>query len=271
MTFINTRATLNGIKDFACKYGEFRQQGPGQEEYDDWIVCLLKLRLANLIWSFIKTENRQELKAFFKWDPVNKSRVKSNLVFDTDFDCSEKGVWRSFEARQPEWNSHDRIFKHLYPVVHAQHTDNEPALHLRHEMYDAQTIRRGDVISAARQWLEIHVWLNLQGMIDPNFNLRDPTSTPLTLVVNGTLGTALWLQFALSISESRDYRKCQACDAWFELAPGVHRADSRFCGEACRARAHRARVTTAQALHGKGMTVPRIAKKLGATDQTIRG
>jgi hypothetical protein len=271
MTFIDTKATLNGIRDFACQYGEFRQWGPAQTEYDDWIVCLLRLRLANLIWSFIKTENRQALKPFFKWNPVGSSRVNSYLVFDTDFACSAKGVWRGFEALPLSWNSHDIIFRHLYPVVPGEHTDNEPALHLRHEMYDTQTIKRGDVVSAARSWLEAHVWLSVQGRVDPDFNLSDPARKPLSLVVNESLGAALWLQFALSISESRDHRKCQTCEQWFELAPGVHRADSRFCGEACRARAHRIRVASAQALHEKGMSIARIAKKLGATDQTIRG
>lgn len=53
---------------------------------------------------------------------------------------------------------------------------------------------------------------------------------------------ALWLQFALAVSQNSEFRECEHCGKPFEAAaPGASRKDKRFCSTSCRVMASRAR------------------------------
>jgi hypothetical protein len=56
---------------------------------------------------------------------------------------------------------------------------------------------------------------------------------------------AMWLQFAEAVGQNKSLRKCSLCDLWFELTPGVSRADKKFCSGACKAKAYRTRLDKA--------------------------
>jgi hypothetical protein len=81
---------------------------------------------------------------------------------------------------------------------------------------------------------------------------------------------ALWLQFALSISERKKYQRCEACGTCLELAPDVARADKRYCDNACRNRALRRRQKQATEMRASGKTLREIAKATGSDMPTIK-
>jgi hypothetical protein len=65
---------------------------------------------------------------------------------------------------------------------------------------------------------------------------------PARLVIEPPdLISALWIQFAESIADEREYRQCEVCGTYIELSPDVNRADRRYCSDACRSRALRLR------------------------------
>jgi hypothetical protein len=64
--------------------------------------------------------------------------------------------------------------------------------------------------------------------------------TGLEVVPLSLIG-ALWLQFAQAVSGQRAFHPCDACGRLIELHPTANRADRRYCGDACRARAYRKR------------------------------
>jgi DNA-binding NarL/FixJ family response regulator len=76
---------------------------------------------------------------------------------------------------------------------------------------------------------------------------------------------------ARAIDGDRRYQQCPVCRRWFELTPGVHRADKLTCSQACRTRAYRHRQEKAVQLHAEGRTVRQIAKEIGSDVKTVRG
>lgn len=99
----------------------------------------------------------------------------------------------------------------------------------------------------------------------------DRFEMPYRLVMqpNNLLG-ALWLQFALSISERKRYQSCEACGRYMELSPEVNRADRRYCGNACRNRALRRRQKKALEMRESGKSLREIAKATGSDIDIIK-
>src|SRR5579872_2624654 len=79
-----------------------------------------------------------------------------------------------------------------------------------------------------------------------------------------TLFAALCLQFALALAGNKNYQQCVSCGKWFELLPGVNRADRQTCSQTCRTRVYRQRKERALALHAEGKTARAIARELEA-------
>jgi hypothetical protein len=101
-----------------------------------------------------------------------------------------------------------------------------------------------------------------------DFNRREPE---LALAfVPESLIAALWLQFSHAITGDKEYRQCEQCGRWFELAAEV-RADGKFCQGSCRSRAYRARKAEARKLHAEGVSISAIAKRLNSTSKTVKG
>ncbi len=91
----------------------------------------------------------------------------------------------------------------------------------------------------------------------------------LTIQPSNLLG-ALWLQFALSISERRTYQQCEACGRYMELSPDVNRADRRYCDNACRNRALRRRQKKVREMRKAGRPLREIAKTTRSDIETIK-
>jgi hypothetical protein len=78
------------------------------------------------------------------------------------------------------------------------------------------------------------------------------------------LFAAMCLQFALALAGNKNYLRCVSCGKWFELLPGVNRADKQTCSQTCRTRVYRQRKERAMALHAQGKTARAIARELDA-------
>jgi hypothetical protein len=78
------------------------------------------------------------------------------------------------------------------------------------------------------------------------------------------LFAALCLQFALALADNKNYQRCASCGKWYELLPGVNRADRQTCSQTCRTRVYRQRKERAIALHAEGKTARAIARELDA-------
>ena len=72
---------------------------------------------------------------------------------------------------------------------------------------------------------------------------EDPTRPRLKIEPEDLLAT-MWLELALAVEGSSNYRPCDVCPTWFEVAPGSGREDKKFCSDACKMRAYRKRKST---------------------------
>lgn len=90
-------------------------------------------------------------------------------------------------------------------------------------------------------------WLRsiINGRLEQHTSARmlyvdSPSGLGTHIVPRNLLG-ALWLQFALAIEGHRAYRRCAACQSWFEVSTAQtgKRADAKFCSARCRVRAYR--------------------------------
>jgi hypothetical protein len=97
------------------------------------------------------------------------------------------------------------------------------------------------ILQYARVMLAAMVNAHVAERIDTML-LPDPdTRRPVLFTLPNTLIGALWLQVAQAIDGHKQFRRCEFCRSWFELAPDKARADKLYCSQACRSSAYRRR------------------------------
>lgn len=100
------------------------------------------------------------------------------------------------------------------------------------------------IVREARRCLlhkEIAAWLDLYSM---TVIIDDDDAQPGRIdQVPTCLYGAAWRQLTDAVLGQRQFRQCEQCPRWFEVAPDVARVDKRYCGDACRAAAYRRRGT----------------------------
>jgi hypothetical protein len=106
--------------------------------------------------------------------------------------------------------------------------------------------------------------MNARGDWDPHARQPSLCLRPKSLI------DALYLQFGLSILGNKTYQCCPACGRWFELAPGVGRADKLACSVSCRMKLYRQRQRRARELRAKGWALSKIARELGSDVNTVK-
>ncbi len=84
-----------------------------------------------------------------------------------------------------------------------------------------------------------------------------------------SLASALWLQVAETIDGEKSFGRCELCGKVFTVTE-EKRADSTFCGNACRQRTYRARQKRARELRGGGASLRDIARELNSSITTIK-
>jgi hypothetical protein len=132
-------------------------------------------------------------------------------------------------------------------------------------------IRPGDVAGAALWYLQE----GLDGVLGrrPRYRIGWDLEAqrPIERIEPDTLADAMYVQLAQTVACRRKQQKCQGCGRWFELAPGVNRADRLSCSAACRQRSHRWRIARAQQRHAQGLSLRAIADEVGSDVATVKG
>ncbi len=132
--------------------------------------------------------------------------------------------------------------------------------------------RAGDLVVPAKMWVQAITNRHLESRISPRILWDDSVRkrwslyfTPVNLI------GAIWLQFAQSVTQEKDYRRCRQCESWFEIDHYTARTNRYFCSNACRSKAYRDRQTRARNLYSQGMSLAEIADELGSDKTTIEG
>jgi hypothetical protein len=132
-----------------------------------------------------------------------------------------------------------------------------------------QPLRPGDNIAAARAFVLSEVNKHLGGSASPSVS-QDRDGTPFLETRTTGLLEAMYLQFAWALCGQKRCRRCQGCGTWFELAPGVNRADRLTCSVSCRVRVSRERRDRARELRAQGKSVGEIAQEIGSTVSKVK-
>lgn len=130
--------------------------------------------------------------------------------------------------------------------------------------------RAGDLSVPALMWVQAITNKRLEMRISPRILWEDRRRrrwslyfTPISLI------GAIWLQFAQSVTQEKDYRRCRQCESWFEIDHYTARTNRYFCSNACRSKAYRERQGRARELHGRGLSISEIALDLGSDEATV--
>jgi hypothetical protein len=258
--FAETEATYDGIKAFAGRFGalggDITEQIPlyahlnGKgvalgtgESLSAWTTEILVMRFANDIWEAARNGDVGGLESVISWTEDGSGvQILSHPGL-------AKGQLRAAPARaERAWIA---------------------ATHL-----DAGVLERfvpGDLVKPALHYVQSTINKRLEGRASPRL-LWDAKRERLGLYIvpDGLIG-ALWLQFARAVERDSRFRQCAECAIWFELAPGTARADKLYCSTPCRTKAYRKRQAEAVRLHGEGVSIDDIARKLESDPETVRG
>lgn len=86
-----------------------------------------------------------------------------------------------------------------------------------------------------------------------------------------SLSAVIWSQLALYAVGDVNFRQCETCEKWFEVAVGTNRPDRLFCSQGCRFKAYRRRQKQACELHAAGKSIEAIAAELQSDPKTVQG
>lgn len=77
--------------------------------------------------------------------------------------------------------------------------------------------------------------------VEPAVVLTGESGDPHLQLRPATLLGVIVLQFANAFLENRSFRQCESCQKWMEIASDARSQRKRFCSDACRMRAYRAK------------------------------
>lgn len=132
-------------------------------------------------------------------------------------------------------------------------------------------VRQGDVVGVAHVFLSDALNNALHELVSPWLYCDGATGQTVFSFRVPSLWAAILLQFAQAIGGEHHYQQCPSCSRWFELAPGVNRANKQSCSDSCRQRLYRQRKERAVQLHQEGKTASEIARELDSDVTTVKG
>jgi hypothetical protein len=100
-----------------------------------------------------------------------------------------------------------------------------------------------------------------------------PDSLPKLLFSPLNLLAAMWLQLALSVVGSKEFRACKHCRRLFEISTEEtgYRSHREFCSESCKTKDYRRRKRTALKMAKDGAEPRKIADAIATELATVRG
>lgn len=201
-----------------------------------WLDEIAEMRVAVEIWDMIRLKNHDALHDLIHWEDgkIFWSHEVGDKVSDVvnDEDC----FW-TIDVTTGE------------RVVISSNGLNVANAYVSAENYYPErqdNLSPNDPESAARYIVGDCISEGLAGRVSAQLGPQANEVSPVLRLVPDSLIGALWLQFAIAVDGNIDYRRCEECKMWLEIAPGTGRPDRQFCSDACRMRAYRKRKAGAQ-------------------------
>jgi hypothetical protein len=257
--FADTAQTPEGCLGFASGHGvlglgtsSLPDLLPGSEGVPAWIREIQRLSYLVALWELARRRDVRALADFVSWE--------GGAVYFGGIPPEAH-----FFNRLSRWDELSSITEQGFTVWRA----DAGRLALRPDEGCHPALRRGDLVSPTLLFCLHAVNEQLQGAT-PRMVWDEGREEPAIQIVPETLLSALYLQFALAIDGNRQYQRCPACSRWFQLAPGLNRANKQTCSGSCRTALHRQRAQQAVRLHAEGKTPRQIAKQVGSTVEKVK-
>jgi hypothetical protein len=134
-----------------------------------------------------------------------------------------------------------------------------------------EAMKPGDLVRPAFTWVAQKVNEALKDGVATQLGWNAERTALRLQLMPTSLAGAVWLQLASAIERNVQFRPCAECGTWFEVSPGVGRANKLFHTAACRTRAYRRRQAEAHRLLSIGKGEEEIARELDVDLETLRG
>jgi hypothetical protein len=253
--FADTRTTPEAILAFANRHGRLRGQilvlgGSNEitlgETLFDWRQGILSMRGMVALWDAIQKGNVKEL----------SGRVK--VTGDAIRGCFTRPA---IGGSSPDADRVEGIEEERWRTVWSRKKNPEVFT----------LLTRNDLRRAARLVLQHEVNAVLPMLVSSRFVWDADRGQSSLRIVPISLFGAMCLQLAQAIDGDRRYQACPVCHRWFELTPGVNRADRLMCSDTCRTKAYRLRKEKARQRHAEGRSARQIAIELESNVETVKG
>jgi hypothetical protein len=275
-TFADIVATEEGILNFANRFGMLGgaadsakdRNGPanasdfdhvvlGQEPLTEWLERIFSMRQAIALRQMATSRDVAGLRKI--------------LVRD------QETVWLRPKVSWllPDWRNPDPVeeLPKAPPWFHGERINAaEPSVVSLEGSATERGRQLGDLGIVEAAWSAVAGVTNrfLRGALDSRLYIDAETGQGEVFQDPDSLGSALWLQFANSITEGTRFRTCKTCGEWFALPLRGSRVSREYCTDACRFKAYRDRQDEARRLAAKGVAPAEIARKLDTTASVVR-
>lgn len=255
-TFADTPPTPEGILAFANTYGLLGLRTSPQvptlalradvpvieqcgEAREDWLKAILTMRHTVTLWEWARCSDITSLAQQVSWDDLSEAWIDTH----PEFSAREKGGDGAYTI-QTSGHAYLPVLRSAW--MHHLHYEGDvlPQLHVRERVTHPGGLLFpvGDVVSVALWYVQQVITAHLGESVKPCmvWDMAVDHYPRLDSRV-GTLLSALWLQFALAVTDDKTYPRCMVCQNRFEVSPATARADKRYCSNTCRSRAYRKR------------------------------
>ena len=232
--FADTEPTPEGCLRFARAYGFLRRPN-GPENVADWLPQLNTMRRLVRLWDAARSMDEQAVRKIVSAQP------DGHVYLDADL-----------------WELHWKV-----DVPAGIGAAFAPTLTAQALAYCCFVVNRlAD--EERRQQAGEGAFLRYRLMWNPAADQFEHQLSPADLL------SVLYLQFSVAVAGKKDYHRCPSCGRWFEVRPGVARANKLTCNQKCRTQAYRLRQERARELKAQGKTVTQIARELGAEPGAVK-
>ena len=237
LEFAAAGPTADGFRKFADKYGALWDlwwrdddgrlivtQELEKRTFLDWRTAHAQVWAAVNLWTDLRSGDQQTLRTRIRWEKDQKGRNVMLVYVEHQGDP-------------------------LAPSPRSEHP--EPAIQMMsHEDLNPWMLERfdeGEPKGPALSYVLMLINRHLDGAVSPLLYAGEDGGIETHLVPKSLIA-AIWVQFSTAVANNGNmsYSQCEQCGSWFTIGPRRARKSRRFCADACRAAAYRARKEAGQ-------------------------
>ena len=130
---------------------------------------------------------------------------------------------------------------------------------------------RNNYVRMSQTYIELEVTRHLEYLVSPVLTHDPRIDAPTLGYTPENLVAAIWLQFAIAVDGSKEYRSCQTCGRWFEISPDIARTNRIYCNnKSCKVIAYRKRKQQARQMRLEGKTLQQITGAVGSKIEKVK-